>query len=36
MDQSTIRIIAGVLCLVLLVVIIMRRKTKVTKADDDF
>ena len=36
MDQSTIRIIAGVLCLVLLVVIIMRRKTKVTKVDDDF
>lgn len=36
MDQSLIRIIAGALCLVLLIVIIMRRKSKGTKVEDDF
>ena len=35
MDQATIRIIAGVLCLVLVAVILMRRKGK-KKVEDDF
>ena len=36
MDQGTIRIIAGVLCVLLVVAIFMRRKSKSTKVDDDF
>lgn len=35
MDQGTIRIIAGVLCVLLVAVILMRRK-KGTKVEDDF
>lgn len=36
MDQGTIKIVAGVLCLVLLGIIVMRRKTAKKKVEDDF
>lgn len=38
MDQTTVQVVAGVLCLLCLVAIIMRRKSKgpKAKAEDDF
>ena len=36
MDQTTVRLVAGILALVLVLVIVMRRKKKAGSADDEF
>jgi hypothetical protein len=36
MDQQTVRIIAGILAVVLVAIIILRRRGKKDKVEDDF
>ena len=36
MTQTTVQVIAGILCVVLIAIIILRRKAKKKSADDEF
>jgi hypothetical protein len=36
MTQDTVKIIAGVLCVILVAIIILRRKSKGKKTEDEF